>query len=95
MVGLELYESHPTLCRDFPGLLKAWEKAYPGVDVRGEVRKAHAWEVANPKRRKRNKTRFLNNWLAEAQDRPKAKTPRKTQQVKNSQTGLFETVEAE
>lgn len=70
--GLELYETDKRLCRDWKAFLKAAEPAYPGVDVIAEVRKAHAWEVANPAKRKKQRTRFLHNWLARAQDRPGA-----------------------
>ena len=47
----------------------AWKDAYPGVDVMAECRKAAAWEASNPKNRKVNKVRFLNGWLARAQDK--------------------------
>lgn len=42
-----------------------WESAYPGTDVSAECRKAHAWIVATPGRRKTasGMPRFLVNWL--------------------------------
>lgn len=49
---------------------EAWLASYPAVSVADECRKAHAWEMANPKRRKVDKLRFLNSWLARAQDAP-------------------------
>lgn len=75
LVGLKLYAADPRLCMNLSSLLPTWEQAYPGVDVRAEIRKAHAWEVANPKRQKtsRGRSRFLNAWLEKAQNRP---TPR-------------------
>lgn len=49
-----------------------WSKAYPGIDVLCEVRKAKAWLEANHTRRKthRGSPRFLVSWLNRAQDRP-------------------------
>lgn len=66
---LELYAADPKLCRAWPPFLTAAQQAYPGVDILAEVRAAHAWEVANPKRRKKQRTRFLHSWLSRAQDR--------------------------
>ena len=52
-------------------LIEAWQQAYPNVDVLGECRKAHAWIVANPGRRKTPKgmPKFLVNWLSRAVNR--------------------------
>lgn len=69
LVGLELYEADQKLCARWPALIKAWKIAYPGVDILAEVRKAHAWEVANPDKRKVQKARFLAGWLGRQQDR--------------------------
>lgn len=43
-----------------------WTTAYPGMDVPGELRKARAWCIANPTKRKtrRGIAGFLNGWLA-------------------------------
>ena len=73
--GLELYEADSRLCTNLNSLLPTWEQAYPGVDVKAEIRKAHAWEMANPTKRKtpRGRSRFLNSWMARQQDRPKQK----------------------
>lgn len=75
LAGLELYEADKRLCMNLGGLLPTWEQAYPGVDIRAEIRKAHAWEMANPMKRKtpRGRSRFLNSWMARQQDRPKQK----------------------
>ena len=44
-----------------------WERTYLGVFVHeDELRRAHAWLVANPKRRKKDQVRFFTNWLAHA-----------------------------
>jgi hypothetical protein len=70
LMGLELYAADKTLCARWCDLLPAWRQAYPGVDVIAEIRKAHAWEVANKSRRKVDRPRFLGNWLSRAQDKP-------------------------
>ena len=62
--GLELYEGDVKLRRRWPSLLKAWGRAHPGVDIGAEVARAHAWEVANSTRRKKDKARFLGGWLS-------------------------------
>jgi hypothetical protein len=49
--------------------LKFWKETYPGIDVDVELKRAAAWALANPKNRKSNWERFLNNWLRNAQDR--------------------------
>lgn len=69
--GLALYEANRTLCVKFPDVLPAWREAFPGVDIAMEIKRAHAWEMANPKKRKVDKLRYLNNWLAGQQDRPR------------------------
>ena len=66
--GLELYESDKRLCDRWPDLIKNWQKAYPHMDVVAEIIKAHAWEIANPAKRKKNRPSFLGRWLSRAQD---------------------------
>lgn len=46
---------------------KAWEAAYPDINVTGEFLKATAWLVSNTEHRKKRFGRFVNNWLARAQ----------------------------
>lgn len=48
-----------------------WEQAYPRIDVMGELRKARAWCVANPRQRKTRggAAKFLNGWLSRASER--------------------------
>lgn len=65
--GLALYEADGKLCRAWGELLGAWRAAFPRLDVLAEVRKAHAWESANPARRKTDRRRFLNTWLGNAE----------------------------
>lgn len=50
-------------------VIDKWQEAYPAIDVRAEITKAEAWQLANPKNRKSDYTRFLNGWLSRAQDR--------------------------
>jgi len=69
--NLSLYAADPKLCRRFPDLLPSWRTAFPGIVLLDEIAKAHAWEVANPSRRKRDRARFLNTWLNKAQDAPR------------------------
>jgi len=70
-VGLDLYESDEKLKRSIQknDLLKTWVNAFPGISVADEIKKAHAWEKANPTRRKKDRPRFLTNWMSRAQDR--------------------------
>ena len=51
--------------------ITTWTADYPGLDVLGEARKAHAWLCANPSRRKtpRGMPRFLVGWLSRVSDR--------------------------
>jgi hypothetical protein len=51
------------------GYLATWESAYPAINVQAEVTKAAAWLISNPKNKKSNYARFLNNWLSSAQDK--------------------------
>jgi hypothetical protein len=68
---LPLYATDPKLVGQYPGLVMTWRVAYPGINIETEIAKAHAWEMANPKQRKVNRARFLNSWLARAQDEPR------------------------
>jgi len=49
-----------------------YERLYPGLDVRCELRKALAWIRASPDRMKTAKgmPRFIVNWLNRATERP-------------------------
>jgi len=51
--------------------IEEWKETYPAVDVEQEVRLAWQWCMDNPQRRKTKNGvfRFLNNWLARAQNR--------------------------
>jgi len=54
------------------GHLSVWEKAYPAVNIQGELNKAAAWLIANPKNRKSNYAKFLTGWLSRTQDKAPA-----------------------
>ena len=60
-----------SFARRFPELLAEWRAAFPHLDVVAEIVKAHAWEVANPGRKKtpRGRSRYLHGWLQNAQNR--------------------------
>lgn len=55
--------------------VKAWEKLYPAVDVRQELRNMAGWCDANPRKRKTRQgiKRFCVAWLAREQDKPHPK----------------------
>jgi uncharacterized protein YdaU (DUF1376 family) len=56
----------------FSGLesyLDTWIETYPAINVHAEILKAASWLMANPKNSKSQYARFLNNWLARAQDK--------------------------
>lgn len=51
--------------------IELWRDTYQAVDVRQELKAMASWLDANPTRRKtkRGIKRFVNTWLAKAQDR--------------------------
>lgn len=62
--GLELYEKNEKLLKRWEKLFPSWEDAYPNIDIPAEIKRAHAWELANPRNAKKDKARFLNNWFS-------------------------------
>ena len=48
-----------------------WQRAYPAIDVHQELKAMESWCDANPAKRKTKVgiKRFVNSWLARAQDR--------------------------
>jgi len=48
--------------------LDIWADAYPAINLIQEIKKAAAWLLSNPKNRKTDLPRFLNNWLQKAQN---------------------------
>ena len=62
------------------------KQLYPAIDVEQEMRNMKGWLDANPNNRKtpRGIKRFMNGWLARAQDRaPKEKTKQSQKQSQN------------
>lgn len=57
------------LWRSWPDMRAAFESAFPGLDLIGELRKAHAWEISNPGRRKSDLVSFLCAWFMRANER--------------------------
>jgi len=47
----------------------AWAEAFPALDIRSQVARAHQWLVANPTKRKKAVRRFLVAWLTRSQER--------------------------
>lgn len=58
-------QSHPVTEAD----VDMYEKLYPALDVRQELREMYGWLDANPKRRKKNTRSFITNWLGRSTDR--------------------------
>jgi hypothetical protein len=47
-------------------IVAQWSKLFPGVDLRGEAKRAKEWLVANPDKPKKNIHKFLTNWFGRA-----------------------------
>jgi hypothetical protein len=45
----------------------AAKSAYPLVDIESDIRRASAWLIANPAKRRKDAPRFLNNWFKGSQ----------------------------
>ncbi|WP_294625062.1 hypothetical protein [uncultured Bilophila sp.] len=58
-------------------LAREYRMAYPGVDVAGELGKARAWCLSNPRKRKTRNgiRRFLNGWMDKAQNNASRASP--------------------
>jgi hypothetical protein len=52
-----------------PEDIRAWQDAYPAVDVPLSVKQAAQWLVSNPTKCKKNYRRFLTNWFARTQEK--------------------------
>lgn len=66
-LGRWLVETYPDV-RDPDAFARTQAAANPGVDLLAEARRALAWEVAHPERKKRKHGAFLSRWFARAQD---------------------------
>jgi len=49
------------------GQLEVWKAAYPHLDIEQELKKAAAWVISNPEKKKSLYSRFLNNWFSHAE----------------------------
>ena len=56
--------------------IEAWTKAYPAVNVEGELFRMNAWLISNPTKKKtrRGIRKFINSWLGNTQDRGGSKS---------------------
>lgn len=52
-------------------------QCYPGIDIEAELRKAYAWIIANPQKRKTAKgmARFLTSWMNKCVDHAHVRSP--------------------
>ncbi len=71
---VETQEQYFEKCKsELPKILESnretLKKAYPGIDLDIQTAKALAWLFANPKNKKKNLSRFLNNWFGSNQER--------------------------
>lgn len=71
-----------------------YQELYPGIDCMQELRKIVGWCESNPANRKtRNGApRFVNGWLARAQDKARPNAPRKPAQSKPNRFHNFDPV---
>ena len=69
-LGTYLTETWPDIARARCASLEAaWREAFPGVDLLAESKRARAWEVSDPKRRKVRHAKFLAGWFGRTQER--------------------------
>ena len=63
--GLSLYEQDAKLLKAWPKLYSTWLHLADGNSawIDQQITAAHSWEIANPKRRKKDRPRFLNGWI--------------------------------
>lgn len=75
---------------------RAWLEAYPDSGwVVGEIKKAIAWEAANPGRKKKQFARFMGNWLSKGWDNRKLAPLARTQNyAANREAGNLAALEA-
>lgn len=59
--------------------LQSWGRAYPSVNIKGEILKINSWLKANPKKRYQNYERFIINWLDRSEKDSQTLQPRNTQ----------------
>lgn len=47
----------------------AWAEAFPALEIKSQIARAHQWLLANPTKRKKAVRRFLVAWLTRSQER--------------------------
>jgi hypothetical protein len=62
------FDEYEGLINITPRDIESWGEAYPACEIKIELAKMATWLNANPKLRKKNYRRFINNWLSRAQD---------------------------
>jgi hypothetical protein len=67
----------PSLVKRWNELQGRWRRQCPAVEVKKEIARAHNWLVDHPERRRKNKVRYLDNWMQRAQEEA-AKNPKPT-----------------
>lgn len=74
--------------------VQRYQELYPGIDCMQELRKIVGWCENNPANRKTRKgaPRFVNGWLARAQDKARPNAPRKPAQSKPNRFHNFDEV---
>lgn len=48
--------------------LDIWKDAYPHIDLTAEIKRAGAWLITNPNRKKPDLARFINGWLSRSNE---------------------------
>lgn len=69
--NLELYATDKKLIKAWPKLYKALQQGYPNVNLRELIPRLHAWETANPNKRKKDRPKFFHNRCRAEQDKYK------------------------
>lgn len=86
----ELILSHDYLIerKAKPSLVKEWLSIFPEPDwIIGELKKAHLWELANPRKKKKDFGKFMTNWLNRGWDTRKIQSSqfnKTTQRTENN-----------
>lgn len=73
---ISLMLNNKTLHYVFESDIDNWKELYPAVDIMQELRKMKGWLDSNPTKRKTSRgiNRFINSWLAKAQDNGGSRT---------------------
>jgi len=66
--GLKLYETNQRLICMLPEMIVIWKRVFKELNIAEEIKLAHAWEVIHASRRKKDKIKFLHNWMRKACD---------------------------